>query len=136
MAQKRHESPAAGMVALSACPQCGGPRDASQGDAPDRLCAACRSQMLDSNPNHMIRRWPTIDAALDDPDFRHFLRQVERRYPHEKAERMMDELEIVTGNERAAYYTDEEYAASLLGLSIDALSQFGNSKPQSGEASD
>lgn len=92
-----------------------------------RIADACRELILQSNPNHMVRRWPTIVAALDDPDFLHFLHQVERRYPAEKAERMLQELQIEKANERAAYYNDEEYAASLLGISSDNLDRFGPS---------
>lgn len=90
-----------------------------------RIAEACRDRILESNPNHMIRRWPSIIDALDDPDFRHFLHSVERRYPAEKAERMLQELEILTANERDTYYSDEEYAASLLGMTSDSLDRFG-----------
>ena len=90
-----------------------------------RISAACRAKMLELTSNHMMRRWPTISDALDDPDFRHFLHQVERKYPLEKAEKMMTGLNIDTANERDAYFSDEEYAASLLGVSLSSLDTFG-----------
>jgi hypothetical protein len=90
-----------------------------------RICAACRTKMLELNRNHMMRRWPTIGDALDDPDFRHFLHQVERRYPLEKAEQMLEGLDIDAANERETYFTDEEYAASLLGVSVSSLEKYG-----------
>lgn len=90
-----------------------------------RISEACRAKMLELNQNHMMRRWPTISDALDDDDFRHFLHQVERRYPLEKAEQMMAGLNIDTEHERESYFNDEEYAASLLGVSLASLDSFG-----------
>ena len=42
----------------------------------------------------------------------------------ERAERMLDALGIERGCERAAYYSDEEYAAALLGIRLDQLEEF------------
>jgi hypothetical protein len=89
-----------------------------------RIAAYCRQCVLQHNPSHLIGRWPAVPSALRDPDFLHFLRHLERRYPREKAERMLDRLGINLGRERDVYYTDEEYAAALLGLSPDALDRF------------
>lgn len=86
-----------------------------------RIAAHCRRLILDHNPKHLIRRWSSLDEALGDSDFLQFLKQVQRRYPQEKAERMRDELGIVQASERDAYYTDEEYAAAILGASTDSL---------------
>jgi hypothetical protein len=88
-----------------------------------RVAAYCRHRVLEHNPQHMVRRWPTLEAALEDNDFLHFLRQLQRRYPPEKAERMLDSLGIDRARERAAYYTDEEYAAALLGISTKTLTE-------------
>ena len=38
---------------------------------------------------------------------------------------MMTGLNIDTANERDAYFSDEEYAASLLGVSLSSLDTFG-----------
>jgi hypothetical protein len=92
-----------------------------------RVAAYCRHRVLQHNPHHMIRRWPNLAEALEDPDFIYFLRHLQRRFPPEKAERMLEKLNIEMGRERDAYYTDEEYAASLLGTTPDALeSLFGD----------
>lgn len=86
-----------------------------------RIAAYCRHCVLTNNPGHLIRRWPTIGAALGESDFLHFLKQLQRRYPLEKAEQMMLELNIEMAHEREAYFTDEEYAAALLSVTPQAL---------------
>ena len=85
--------------------------------------------LLNSNPHHMIGRWATVTAALEEEDFLHFLRHLERRYPCEQAERMLATLGFELTNERDAYYSDEEYAASLLSISTERLTElFGNER--------
>lgn len=92
-----------------------------------RIAAYCRHQVLQNNPGHLIRRWPTIGDALQESDFLHFLKQLQRRYPLEKAEQMMSDLNIEMAQERAAYFTDEEYAAALLGVNLETLGElFGD----------
>lgn len=85
------------------------------------VAAYCRQQILRHNPRHMVRRWNVMDDAIDDADFQHLLKQVQRQYPQEKAERMLQLLGIEMAQERDAYYSDEEYAAALLGTTPDAL---------------
>ncbi len=93
-----------------------------------RIAGYCRSKVLEHNPYHLLRRWETVEQALQDSDFLHLLRSVQRRYPLEKAERLLDTLGIEQGRERDSYYTDEEYAASLLGTSLAELDRlFGTS---------
>jgi hypothetical protein len=93
-----------------------------------RIAAYCRHRVLQHNPHHMIRRWPSLAEALQDADFIYFLRHLQRRFPPEKAERMLEKLDIEMGRERDAYYTDEEYAAALLGTTPDTLEAlFGDS---------
>lgn len=86
-----------------------------------RISAACRARVLAHNPKHMLHRWQSLEVALQDEDFQHFLRHLQRRYPLEKAERMLDQLGIIRGNERAAYFSDEEYAAALLDETLESL---------------
>lgn len=88
-----------------------------------RIAAYCRQRILEHNPQHLIRRWETVWHAAGDPEFVHFLRHIERRYPMESAEGMLNSLGVELGRERATYYTDEEYAASLLGVSLDRLEE-------------
>ncbi|MBC8356313.1 MAG: hypothetical protein H8E66_30410 [Planctomycetes bacterium] len=98
---------------------------AARSDLP-RIAAYCRQRIVQHNPQHIIQRWDTVWQAAGDPDFVHFLRHIERRYPHETAEGMLSSLGLEMGRERDTYYDDEEYAASLLGVSLDDLAdQFG-----------
>lgn len=99
---------------------------AARSDLP-RIAAYCRQRILEHNPQHLIQRWDSVWQAAGDPEFVHFLRHIERRYPHETAERMLATLGLELRRERETYYDDEEYAASLLGVTLDELTdQFGN----------
>lgn len=86
-----------------------------------RIAAYCRRRILEHNPRHIIGRWDRVEVAIDESDFQHVLRNVQRRYPQEKAERMLASLGIERGREREAYFTDEEYAAALLGVTLEEL---------------
>ncbi len=81
-----------------------------------RISGHCRKLILENNPGHMIRRWADFDSALDDSDFQHFLKQIQRRFPQEKAEVMLSNLGIDRANEHALYSSDEEYAAAVIGV--------------------
>lgn len=93
---------------------------ASRNELP-RIAAYCRERILKHNPAHLIQRWDTVFEAAGDPEFAHFLRHIERRYPPENAEGMMQSLGLELGRERQTYYNYEEYAASLLGTNQDEL---------------
>jgi hypothetical protein len=86
-----------------------------------RLADYCRHLILEHNPHHLVGRWPTVLEAMETEDFHAYLRQVQRRYPQEKAERMLDSLGIELGRERESYYSDYEYAAALLGTTPDEI---------------
>ncbi len=79
-----------------------------------QIAAACRQRVLDHNAYHMLRDWETIAEARQDTRFQTYLRGLRRRCPPEKAEHMLVTLGVEWVNERAAYYSDEEYAAALL----------------------
>lgn len=87
------------------------------------IAAKCRQEVLEHNPNHLVRRWNTFGEALHDEDFLCLLKQLQRRYPQEKAERMLQTLNIERANERAVYYSDLEYAAALMGTTPEQLQQ-------------
>jgi hypothetical protein len=87
----------------------------------DTVAAECRRLVVTHNPQHLVRRWRTLREALEGEDFRSLLRQLQRRYPQEKAEQLLSALEIDTARERQAYYSDYEYAAALLGTTPAAL---------------
>jgi len=88
-----------------------------------QIAAYCRMQVLEHNPRHLVRRWPDLAAALHSEDFQAHLRQLQRRYPLEKAEQMLTTLGIQMARERETYYSDLEYAASLLGTSATELDE-------------
>lgn len=88
-----------------------------------RIADYCRREILAHNARHAVGRWPTFAAALEHSDFLHLLKQIQRRYPQEKAERMLASLEIEMGRERETYYSDEEYAAALLGATPQMLDE-------------
>jgi hypothetical protein len=88
-----------------------------------RIAAYCRQAVLDSNAQHLIRRWPTVAIALRDEEFRHFLTHLEKRYSRENAEQLLQSLAIERGHERETYYSDEEYAAGIVGISLEALQE-------------
>ncbi len=87
----------------------------------DPVARRCRKLVLEHNPRHLIGRWPTIEQALLDEEYLCFLRQLRRRYPLEKAEQLLQSLEIDAEHERRAYYSDYEYAAALLGTTPEVL---------------
>lgn len=91
------------------------------------VAACCRAKVLENNPGHLLKRWNTIDEASDHDDFIALRRQLVKKYPPERVEQLMQSLRISWQSERAAYYSDEEYAAALLGLTVeDLVRQYGS----------
>lgn len=66
----------------------------------------------------MMRKWADFGEALEDSDFLHFLKQIQRRFPQEKAEIMLANLGIDRANEQELYLNEEEYAAAVIGLDL------------------
>jgi hypothetical protein len=85
------------------------------------IAAACRERVLGHNPGHMLARWPTVREALETEDFQALVNQLATRYGPEQVEHLLAQLGIERGNERAAYASDGEFAAGLLGLAWDDL---------------
>jgi|SRR3954463_10607753 hypothetical protein len=85
------------------------------------IAAACRELILAHNPGHAVHRWATIGEALGDEDFQPLVSQLSTRYGPERVERLVEQLGIERGSERAAYASDGEYAAALLKLDWDDL---------------
>lgn len=81
----------------------------------------CRRKVLAHNPGHLVGRYLSVAAALDSEDFAGYANHLRREFPLEKVEHMLASLNIAWGGERAAYYSDEEYAAALLGVAPDRL---------------
>jgi hypothetical protein len=78
------------------------------------ISADCRDKILAHNARHIVRRWPTMGDALGDEHFHTYLKQLKRRYSPEKIEHMLSSLGIEMGREREAYFSDLEYATSLV----------------------
>jgi hypothetical protein len=53
------------------------------------VAEACRTRVLAHNPRHLLRRWPTIEAALATERFQLYLKHVQRQYSPERAEYML-----------------------------------------------
>lgn len=85
------------------------------------IAAYCRRKVLAHNPGHMLGRFISVEAALDDPAFLHLLAQLKRAYPREKAEHMLASLGINLAKERETYFSEQEYAAALLGTTPQEL---------------
>jgi len=81
-----------------------------------RLAAYCRREILKNNPHHLVGHWASFAEALIDDEFIGFLNNLRRRYPVERAERLLATLGIELGNERETYFNDAEYAAAILGV--------------------
>jgi hypothetical protein len=79
------------------------------------IAECCRAKVLANNPGHMLSRWPTLAEGLQQQDLDSLVVQLARRYGPEQAEQLLVQLGIERGAERAAYYSDGEYAAALLG---------------------
>lgn len=79
--------------------------------------------MLVHNPQHMIGNYATVAEALEDSDFLHLLKQLQRRFPQEQAERMLVSLGIEQGREWETYFSAEEYAAALLSETPQSLAE-------------
>lgn len=85
------------------------------------IAAACRERILQHNPRHMAARWPTIGQALAEEDFQALVSQLSTRYGPEHVEHLVAQLGIEREGERAAYTSDGEFAAALLGLNWEEL---------------
>jgi hypothetical protein len=87
------------------------------------IAAACREKILEGSPRHLVGRWPTVGEALQEEDFQTLVNQLSTRYGPERVEQLVEQLRIERGRERAAYASEGEYAAGLLGMSWHDLQQ-------------
>lgn len=51
-----------------------------------------RSRILDYNPNHLLKPYPSFDEALKSPDIKAYVQQLRRGYPQERAAAMLKEF--------------------------------------------
>lgn len=57
-----------------------------------RVAEECRRRVLKHNPNHILKRFPSMAEALESEDIRQYVRQLMRIYPFEKAEYLLDKF--------------------------------------------
>lgn len=103
-----------------------GPRDkflvlagvaASRGNYP-AVARRCRELLLSHNPAHLLKRYETVEEALEDDEFLAYLRQLSRFCSYEKAEHLLSQLEISTDLPKiSAKLSPADYALLLLGHS-------------------
>jgi hypothetical protein len=87
----------------------------------------CRAKILQHNPGHMVARWPTLTEGYAQEELQMLVAHLAQRYGTEQVEHLLTRLGIERGAERAAYYSDGEYAAALLGENWDDLQRrFGS----------
>jgi hypothetical protein len=87
------------------------------------IAAACREQILLHNARHLVRRWPTIGAALAEEEFQTLVKQLSTRYGQERVEQMVERLGVDAQIDQADFVSDGEFAAALLGAKWEDLVQ-------------
>ena len=84
------------------------------------VAARCRELVLAHNPAHLVKRYETIETAVQEGEFQIFLKQLARFCSYEKAEHLLSQLDISTaGPKISSKLTAEEYALLLLGHARD-----------------
>ncbi len=81
----------------------------------------CRLEMLRISPGHLVSRFQSFAEARRSEDLESLLRRLRRRYARERAEQMLDRLGLDVAGGRGSYESDEEYAAGILGESLESL---------------
>jgi hypothetical protein len=87
------------------------------------IAECCRERILQHNRGHMLARWPTVAEAREHEDFQSLVNQLASRYGTERVEQLVVQLGVAAGPGRAAYASDGEYAAALLGADWEDLQQ-------------
>ncbi len=75
----------------------------------------CRELVLAHNHLHLIGKFETFADALRDPEFKPFVKRLERFCPYEKAEYLLKQLDTEAGLRRSASVPNAgQYALELL----------------------
>ena len=78
----------------------------------------CRELILAHNPSHLVKRYETFEAALEDAEFEPYLKQLSRFCSYEKAEHHLSQLDISPDlPELSSKLSPGDYALLLLGRS-------------------
>ena len=83
----------------------------------------CRKIILQNNHGHMMKRWGSFAEAIRMEDFGIFLKQLRRRFPIERAETVLSQLNYECDVVRKDYECDEAYAAAIMGIDYDWLTE-------------
>jgi hypothetical protein len=83
-----------------------------------KTAAHCRDRILQHNPQHWLGRFPTVADAIADDDSLGLIRQAQRRYPPERAERLYETVGLRLEEERAKHISSAAFLAATLGTSI------------------
>ena len=83
----------------------------------------CRKIILQNNHGHMIKRWSSFAEAIRMEDFGIFLKQLRRRFPVERAETFLLQMNYECDVVREDYECDEAYAAAVMGIDYDWLTE-------------
>lgn len=87
------------------------------------IASFCRAMILQNNRGHMIGKWETFSDAIEDGDFQTLLRQVRKKLPEDKAHELLEELEYECEVRKESCKTNEEFAAAVLGVDVEWLSE-------------
>ena len=81
----------------------------------------CRSVVLQRNHGHMLKRWSSIQEALEFEDFHMLLKQIRKKMCDETAMEMLEDLDYRCDVNIADYDSNESFAAAVLGLEYQWL---------------
>jgi hypothetical protein len=93
----------------------------------DVIANFCRRLILQNNQGHMLRKYETFGAALEDSDFGVFVRQVRKKLSPEVAEAELVALGYRCDVRPGDYETKLEFAAAVMGIDAEWLkNSFGD----------
>jgi hypothetical protein len=78
------------------------------------IAEGCRAQVLAHNPRHLVRRWETVNLAVEAERFGSYLKQLRRKYSPERAEHMLQSLGISLTRHDGDPTEPREQAAALI----------------------
>jgi hypothetical protein len=88
-----------------------------------KTAALCRERILRHNPQHWLGRFATVEEALEEEDSLGLVRQVQRRYPPERAEQLYANLGLSLEEERGKHFSEGAWLASALGAPLEEIDE-------------
>lgn len=82
------------------------------------VAALCRQLILQNNPGHILRKYPSFAEAMEDEDFQFFANQVAKKIPVEKVKILLAELDFSDELKQNQFANVSEYAAAILGVDL------------------